>query len=461
MDLQRAFPIQPGESVALTGAGGKTALMFALAGGIPGPVVLTTTTHLGGWQIPLADDHLVLAPGEDLLDNLPVFSNKFLITGPSGPDDRLAALTPRQLEALRVHCQALGIPLLIEADGAKQKNLKAPAEHEPALPDWVDQVIVVAGLGVLGKPLDGENVHRPERVAALSGLALGERITVEALVRVFSSPLGGLKNIPEGAQRTLFLNQADTPLLQSQAGRIASALEGRYPRVVTGALQHPGQDGPVFSVRSQVAGIVLAAGGSQRLGRPKQLLEWQGQPFIAKVVQNALAADLAPLIVVTGAESDRVSATLARLPVKIVHNPDWQEGQSTSLRTGVAALPRECQGVMLLVSDLPQVSPILIRSVMETFFTQQLPIAAPRIAGRRANPVLFARETFDLLKTIRGDRGGRAIFDQFPAAWADWVDERSRLDVDDEESYARLWQAYLPDPERGTGFHDFLSESSD
>lgn len=435
--------------------------MFALAKATPGPVVVTTTTHLGVWQIPLADDHLILAPGEDLLEKIPDKMAVQLITGPAGSDERLAALTPRQLEALRDYCQAQGIPLLIEADGARQRAIKAPAEHEPAIPAWVDQAMVVAGLSALGAPLDGENVHRPERFAVLSGLTLGQEITVEALVKVLGSADGGLKSIPVRAKRSLFLNQADTPLLQSQAGRIASALEKIYPRVMIGSMQHPGQDGSVCSVRSQVAGIILAAGGSQRLGRPKQTLDWMGQPFIAKVVENALAAGLAPLIVVTGADSDQVSAPLAGLPVEIVPNPNWKEGQSTSLRVGVAALPEDCQGVMLMVSDLPQVSPILIRSVMETFYAQHLPIAAPRIAGRRVNPVIFGRETFEALNAIRGDQGGRAIFNQFPAAWVDWVDERSRLDVDDEAAYARLQRAYIPDPERGTGFHDFLTDSGD
>lgn len=435
--------------------------MFALAKDIPEPVVMTTTTHLGVWQIPLADDHLILAPGEDLLDKIPNTFEKILITGLAGTDERLAALTAPQLEALRDYCRKKGVPLLIEADGARQKAIKAPADHEPAIPIWVDQVIVVAGLSALGKPLDGENVHRPERFATLSDLGLGDEITVKALVRVLASVDGGLKNIPGSAKRILFLNQADTPLLQSQAGRIASALESSFPRVIIGSLKVPGQHGPVYSVRSRVAGVILAAGGSQRLGRPKQTLDWQGQPFIAKVAQNALAAGLAPLIVVTGAESDQVSAALAGLPVQIVLNPDWQEGQSTSLRAGVAALPKDCQAVMLLVSDLPQVSPTMIRSVMETFFTQQLPIAAPRITGRRANPVIFGRETFGLIDTIRGDQGGRAIFDRFPVAWVDWVDERSRLDVDDEDAYATLRRAFIPDSERGTGFHDFLSDSGD
>ena len=462
MDLLRAFTLTPGESIALTGAGGKTGLMFALAESYPGPVILTTTTHLGAWQAPLAEKRLVLNPGEVILQQFPENYSTLLVTGPVNSDDRLTALEPRQLAALRDYCREKGCPLLIEADGARQMNLKAPASHEPAVPDWVDRVIVVAGLCGLGQPLDENSVHRPERFAALSGMALGEPITPKALMAVLRNPEGGLRGIPQTTRRTLFLNQADTSQLQAQAGRIAESLTGCYDQVVIGSLQLPGEDGPIFSVHSNVAGVILAAGGSQRLGRPKQLLDWQGQPFIAKVAQNALEAGLSPLIVVTGAESEAVRAALTGLPVAIIHNPDWQAGQSTSLRAGMGALPEDCQAVMLLLSDQPQVSPTLIRSVVETYATQRLPVTAPRIAGRRANPVLFGRETFEALRGVQGDQGGRGVFNQFKVAWLEWIDERAALDVDDEEAYQRLQRAYFPDPEgRGTGFHDFLSNSTD
>ncbi len=110
------------------------------------------------------------------------------------------------------------------------------------------------------------------------------------------------------------------------------------------------------------------------------------------------------------------------------------------------------------MSDQPQVSPTLIRSVVETYYTHRLPIVAPLIAGRRANPVLFAREVFDALKAIQGDQGGRAVFKQFEVAWLEWTDERDGLDVDDEAAYARLKRAYFPDPARTTGYHDFLTD---
>ncbi len=445
--------------MALTGAGGKTGLMFTLAKAGPGPVLLTTATHLGAWQASLAERHLILVPGEDLIEKIPEPFDTLLITGPTGRDERLTALTPQQLEALRQYAEQRNFTLLVEADGARQKSLKAPAEHEPAVPAWAMKVIVVAGLSVLGQPLEAATVHRPERFAALSDLKPGEAITSAGLAKVLRDPKGGLKGLPSAAERVLFLNQAETPGLLSQANWIAGAVEDVFHKVVIGSLRQDGKSGTIPSVHSRVAGVILAAGGSQRLGRPKQLLGWQGRTFIAKVVQNALDAGLTPLIVVTGANSEAIRAALAGMPVKIVPNPDWQAGQSTSLKAGLAALPPDCQALMFLMSDQPQCSPALIRAVLETYFTNRLPIAAPRIAGRRANPVLFDRETFDALRTVQGDQGGRAVFDQFQAAWLDWVDERNALDVDDEAGYARLQRAYFPDSERGTGFHDFLSDS--
>jgi len=443
LELQRVFELKRGECVALTGAGGKTSLMAALADSWPGPVILTTSTHLSAWQVSVAQKHLILTPDEDLSNLIPESFHTLLVTGPVGQDERLAGLVPRQLEALSRICRAQGIPLLIEADGARQRNLKAPADHEPAVLEWVDRVIVVAGLHGVGQPLDESAVHRPERFAALSGVAMGDLITADALIKVLKNKQGGLKRIPVGAKRTLFLNQAESPELLAEAEQIAEALLDDYQDVLIGSLQQPGANGPIFSVHSPVAGVILAAGGSQRLGRPKQLLDWRGQSFIAKVAQNALAAGLRPLIVVTGAESEAVSDALAGLLVTIVHNPDWQAGQSTSLRAGLRGLPEDCRAALFLMSDQPQVSPDLIRSVVEAFYTRRLPIAAPRIAGRRANPVLFAREAFDALNTIRGDQGGRAVFNQFEVAWVDWDDERSALDVDDEAAYERLKRAYI------------------
>jgi len=188
--------------------------------------------------------------------------------------------------------------------------------------------------------------------------------------------------------------------------------------------------------------VILAAGGSERLGVPKQLLDWGGSPFISQIIKNALESRLMPLIVVTGAGHAEIEKACRDFPVRIVHNERWAEGQATSMQLGLAALPEDCQGVVFLLSDQPQVSPLLIRGLIERFSAHRNPITAPQIAGRRGNPVLFARETFDALRSVTGDQGGRAVMQQFKVDWLPWVDDRALLDVDQEGDLARLRSAY-------------------
>lgn len=443
MDLLRAFNIRPGESVALTGAGGKSGLMFALAQALYKPVVMTTTTHLGLWQAPLAEHHLIIQPGDDLKSQYPETFTTLLITGPPGTNDRLTALDEVSLNTLRNLCCQEGWTLLIEADGSKQRPLKTPAEHEPVVPSWVDMVIVVAGMSALGQPLSEDWVHRPKQYAKLSDLSPGETITDESIAAVLGSQQGGLQGLPDNARKLIFLSQADTEITQAAAQRIAWSLNDAYSDVLIGSLHEPGQDGPIFSAQIPVAGVILAAGGSLRLGKPKQLLDWQGQVFISQLIKNALEAGLAPLIVVTGADSDRIQQEIAGMPVDFVHNPDWQEGQSTSMKAGLGALPAGCQSVMFLLSDQPQVSPILIRQLVETWYEERKPITAPQVNGKRANPVLFAKETFEALTAITGDKGGRLLFDRFETSWLPWTDERITLDVDEGDDYRKLIDSYF------------------
>ena len=442
MKLVHAFSLKGGESVAFIGAGGKTSAMFALAKELTPPVVLTTTTHLGAWQAALADSHYILNTRQDIPDLDNPRTGTVLLTGPPGEDERLGGLSDGLLAHVRAHCLENSLSLLIEADGARQRALKAPADHEPVIPDWVDQVVVMAGLGGIGKPLTEAFVHRPQIFSALSGLPEGKQIDEDALLAVLTSPQGGLKGIPEDARRLLFLNQAEGDILPAKARGMSHSLVGVYDRVLIGSIQNPGQEGPIFSASSPVAGVLLAAGGSERLGRPKQLLDWKGRTFVETVAQAGLAAGLAPLIVVTGAHHQAVEAALAGLPVVCVYNPDWAGGQASSMHKGLMALPEDCDRVMFLLSDQPQVSPLLIRSLVERHDTYRKPITVPLVNGQRGNPVLFDRLTFPALREIEGDRGGRAVFKLFDVDYVPWVDDRIMLDVDREGDEERLREAY-------------------
>lgn len=194
----------------------------------------------------------------------------------------------------------------------------------------------------------------------------------------------------------------------------------------------------------QTAGIVLAAGGSERLGRPKQLCRWQNVPFVLQVIQNALEGGLSPLKVVVGAYREMIEKAMRAYPVQIVRNPNWASGIGSSMKAGLKSLPQNCDCVMFLLSDQPQISPIMIRQLIELYSINQSPITTPKLAGQWGNPVLFNKVTFSSLMQVQGDKGGRAVFDKFPVDWLPWIDDRALMDVDQVEDERKLWDAFFP-----------------
>ncbi len=177
MNLVQALRLQAAPCLALVGAGGKTTALFQAARQLPPPVIVTATTHLASTQLFLADHHYVVRTADDISRiEKEILSGVSVLTGDEAQPGRTLGLDMELIEAVRSLCAANNIPLLIEADGSRQKPVKAPAEHEPAIPAFVSQVVVVAGLSAFGKPLTADWVHRPERFAALAGLELGTEI---------------------------------------------------------------------------------------------------------------------------------------------------------------------------------------------------------------------------------------------------------------------------------------------
>lgn len=451
LTLARALRMQPTDCVAFIGAGGKTTALFKLARELPAAIV-TATTHLAVWQTSLADRHI--ATDGDAIEGIEDFQGILLVTGePDG--DRTKPISEKLLHRLHQHCKAHSLPLLIEADGSRQKPLKAWAEHEPPIPPFADLVIHAAGLSGLGKPLNDEHIHRAEKFAELSGMEIGKTVSLEALAKVLTHPQSGLKNIPKTARRVVLLNQADTAELQSAAQTLTSSLLPVYQAVLISNLLHD----HIYAVHEPIAGIVLAAGESKRFGKPKQLLEWKGQPFVRAVAQTALRAGLAPVLVVTGANAEEVAAAVRDLDVLIVRNEDWQSGQGSSIREGIKALtpppslrdtsPKsfgfgggwegdEVGGAVFLLTDQPQVTTTVIQALREKHAEGLYPIVAPMIIDRRGNPVLFDRAVFPDLTNIAGDTGGRALFHKHRVEYLPWHDDHLLLDVDTPEQYERL-----------------------
>ncbi len=444
MRLIEALPVTAATRLAFVGAGGKSGGMFrlarqALADG-QDLVLVSASTHLSVDQTAWADRHFVVEGHRDLsaLD-FATLSGLVLLTGPEHSDQRTGGLPLALLDELAQIAGGLGVPVLIEADGSRRKPLKAPAEHEPVVPEWATEVVVTAGLSGLGQPLDGEHVHRPELFSALSGIAIGDPVTAEGLAAVLLSENGGLRGVPPGARRSVLLNQVDTAQEAGAARRLAEMLLPSFTQVIAARIRDEGDE--VSAVHRQTAGVVLAAGGASRLGQPKQLLDWHGQPFIRAVAETALAAKLRPVLVVTGAYHDEVSGALKGLPIEIVQNLDWEQGQSTSVRAAIRTLEQPGQGsaaALFLLVDQPQIPVTLVRAVLDTYAKSLSPIVAPLVDNRRGNPVLFDRRTFPSLVAVEGDAGGRKVFSKFPVIYVPWLDARAGLDVDTIEDYQRL-----------------------
>lgn len=440
MELSQALRISSAPCIAFAGAGGKTTAIFCLARELTHPstcllhpcVLVTSTTHLGAWQIPLADRH-VIARGvqyvlKDELRGVVLVTGEIVI-------ERTKPVNENVLLWLREINRDEALPLLIEADGSRQKPLKAPAQHEPAIPDFAAHVVNMAGLSGLGKPLTEEHVHRHEIFSQLSGLRAGEAITADSLVRVLTHPSGGLKNTPAASKRTLILNQADTAETQSAAASVSPALLRHFDSVVIASLR----EGKIHAVHENVAGIVLAAGDSKRFGQPKQLLDWRGQPFVRAIARTALAAGLSPVIVVTGADAERVENAVKDLDVKTIRRAAWQSGQSSSVKAGIKSLPENTGAAIFLLADQPQIGSDVIRALVEVHAQGLHPIVAPLVRQeRRANPVLFDRVTFSDLMNLEGDVGGRTVFPKYNVKYLHWHDDRLLLDVDKPEDYQRL-----------------------
>jgi molybdenum cofactor cytidylyltransferase len=188
-----------------------------------------------------------------------------------------------------------------------------------------------------------------------------------------------------------------------------------------------------------IAGLVLAAGLSTRMGRPKLLLDWGGSPVIRRVVEGVLAAGLDDVLVVVGPSAAELAAALAGLPVRLIVNPHPEAGQAGSLVTGVRALSPGTRAVVVALGDQPTLPAGAIPALLSAFGAGGGPVLAPSYRGGRGHPVLFASALFPELLALAGDRGAREVVDRDPArVTLVPLDVPMPEDLDTPEDYERL-----------------------
>ena len=202
------------------------------------------------------------------------------------------------------------------------------------------------------------------------------------------------------------------------------------------------------SGRPFVSGVVLAAGASTRMGRPKQLLPLAGRPLLQHVVDAALASSLDEVIVVLGHCADEVEAALTLDGhARAVRNPDFGEGQITSLRCGLAAVKPDARAAAILLGDQPSLRGEAIDEMLAAFLAAGARAARPVFpdaGGRPGHPVLLAREIFRELQPLRGDQGARTLFEEKrPGVLEVAVAGEPPPDIDTPDDFARI----APGPE--------------
>ncbi len=163
----------------------------------------------------------------------------------------------------------------------------------------------------------------------------------------------------------------------------------------------------------RIAALVLAAGRSSRMGGTNKLLcEVSAAPLVRRVAEAALTSRCCMTLVVTGFEAWRVEAALADCPVSIVRNADFAAGLSTSLICGLRALPRDLDGALVLLADMPHVGAAEIDRLVSAFDPRRPAIVVPECGGRRGNPVLWPKSYFAEMQTLSGDTGAKALIDR-------------------------------------------------
>lgn len=188
-----------------------------------------------------------------------------------------------------------------------------------------------------------------------------------------------------------------------------------------------------------IIAVVLSAGESSRMGRPKALLPIQGQKFIERIIRVIGQSRVGRTIVVLGHHADQLRGQIEHLPVEVVINPDYRSGQLSSLQVAIRHIRDDdrCDGMLVHLVDHPFIDVALVDALIESFFETKKMIVVPSYKGKRGHPVIFSRELFGELLNAPLDQGAKAVVNAHrqETLEIEWRDEGITLDIDTPELY--------------------------
>jgi len=447
--------VDSGDIVGIIGAGGKTTLMFELAHNlsVARRVLITTTTKIYRPTPSLSCSVVVSATVDEALPLLVAAwqgSNIVVLAQGEDAEGKLLGI-PLSWVAILTAAFPDGT-ILVEADGAAGRLLKGHAPHEPVLPPETTIVVAMMGLGVIGKPLGSAYVHRPEIVAECGQTALLELVTPAIAAETVIRMLKVAKAQARNARLVLWLNNTG-PNGEKDVRLYAGRVVCRYllralpdVKCIIGEVlaREPVQE--VWPNEGLVAGVILAAGLSTRLRGEKLLLPWRGRSIAWHAAHNQLSSKSGSIAVVVGHRAEEIKQALGALPIDFVLNEDYKAGLGTSVRAAAnhlrdAAL-KNIKGVLFALGDQPEISPSVIDSLLDAFFSNPERIVFPCYDGRRGNPVIFPVSLLPEFWSLPDDAGGRIVIMRHKDRWLPVpVDEEAVLiDIDAPADYEELLQ---------------------
>ena len=188
-----------------------------------------------------------------------------------------------------------------------------------------------------------------------------------------------------------------------------------------------------------IVAVILSAGESSRMGRPKALLPIDGQKFIERIIGVIEQSRAGRMIVVLGHNADELRRQIEHLPVDVVVNPDYKSGQLSSLQAAIRHIKNDdrCDGMLVHLVDHPFIDVALVDAMIQRFYETKELIVVPRHKGKRGHPVIFSRDLFEELLNAPIDQGAKAVVNAHrkETLEIEWQDEGITLDIDTPELY--------------------------
>lgn len=407
--------------VSFYGGGGKTSLMYSLAAEIiqklESSVLITTTTKI----MPPKDHSLVLA------DSFAEAKAKVLECFKRGKGVVLGRyLLPESGKVEGIPTQwiddfyssSIADAILVEADGAARKPAKGFAPYEPVIPACTTALAPVLGMDCLDKPLTDEYFHRLKELSDIVGKRAGQTFDILALKELLNYMIYLGRNDAPQALVVPCLNKFDLVKEPVVVFKELSSLTGASFLLFTSTCREPLVQSAFFLdqdkvLRPWLSAVILAAGMSTRMGRPKLLQELGGKKVLSYVLEAALSSRVDEVIVVLPPGQEELLRLVQSYPVSLVVNNRFKEGQSTSMKAGLKAISSYAQAALFLLGDQPLIKSSAIDQLISSYLKSFDALHYPVYRGKRGNPVLFDRRMFIELTRMQGDEGGRSLLQKY------------------------------------------------